>query len=307
MKRRHKNFIQLAILAALSLLVILSVFFREISWPETREDRVEISVLFREWESGIWTEVRRGMEKAAADCGAELRFLTPQEANSATEQQLLIEQELQNGADGLVVVPASPEVLENTAQIHRGVPRIAMESAPGGGSFPVVPDNPGIGKMLAEAAAEDFPGGGTALLVNPVPGSAGLWERLDAAGATLRERGISVLVCEGEQEWKERIGQADFCLLPDPALLHPMLDFCEEHQIQVPLYTAGYSKDVADGLENGQIAAAVVWSGYGEGYQAVRQAVLGKDAGPLEIPVILVRKEEMYEAENQKILFPIGN
>ncbi len=99
MKRKHKNLVQLAILAALSLVLILSAYIREISWPESEKDRTEISVIFREWESGIWTEERRGMERAAADFGAELRFLTLQESNSAEEQRLLMEQELKNGAD----------------------------------------------------------------------------------------------------------------------------------------------------------------------------------------------------------------
>lgn len=307
MKRRHKNLIQLAILAALSLFVILTAYIREISWPETEKDRKEISVIFREWESGIWTEERRGMEKAAADFGAELRFLTLQESNSAREQQLLVEQELKNGADGLILIPAGPDVLDSTAQMRRAIPRVTMESAFDENSLPVTLDNQKIGHYLAAAAMEDFLTGSVALLVNSVPGSSGVQERLNAAKEILTEAGISILQCDDRKSWESLINQADFCILPEPAFLSEILDDFEEQQRHIPLYTAGYSQKVTTGLENGQIAAAVIWSGYGEGYQAVEQAVFGEQAKLLEIPVILVRKEDMYESENQKILFPIGN
>ena len=90
MKRRHKNLIQLGILAILSLLVILSLFIRDISWPEKAERRVEISVIVRESDSSIWSEARQGMAKAAADYGVELRFLALGESNSVSEQTELI-------------------------------------------------------------------------------------------------------------------------------------------------------------------------------------------------------------------------
>lgn len=110
MKRKIGNIMQLSILAALGLSVILSIFITEISWPDDNGNRLEISVIFREWNNSSWGEIRLGMEKAASGYEAELRFLTPQQANSADQQQKLIEQEIKNGADGLVIIPAGEEI-----------------------------------------------------------------------------------------------------------------------------------------------------------------------------------------------------
>lgn len=310
MKRRHKNLIQLAILAALSLLVILSVFVREISWPERNQRRLEISVIFREWDSGTWTETRRGMEKAAADFGAELRFLTLQQADSVSEQRQLAEQELKNGADGLVLVPAADSVLEETSPKYRNIPRVTLESVVQEKGLPVTPDNQQIGKMLAEAAAEDFPEGGVALLPDSVAGNSGITQRLKAAEETLSNAGFSILRCGESDRWAELSEKADFAIVMETAAADQLLRLLDEQQQKLPVYAAGYSQDVLSGLENGTVAAAAVWSGYGMGYQAVQQAVcaiFGDSATRPEIPVVLVRREDMYEAENQKILFPIGN
>lgn len=128
MKRKIGNIMQLSILAALGLSVILSIFITEISWPDDNGNRLEISVIFREWNNSSWGEIRLGMEKAASDYEAELRFLTPQQANSADQQQKLIEQEIKNGADGLVIIPAGEEVQQYLAENKPGIPFIIMES-----------------------------------------------------------------------------------------------------------------------------------------------------------------------------------
>ncbi len=182
-----------------------------------------------------------------------------------------------------------------------------MESKAEKDGFSAAPDNRKIGEFLASAAAKDFPAGSVGLLVHSVSGSSGVCERLAAAEETLSAAGISVLHCDDPAAWERLRAQADFCILPEPAFLGEITELLSRQKDSLPLYAAGYSQKLTSGLENGQIAAAAVWSGYAEGYWAVEQAVLGKQAKPLEIPIILVRREDMYEAENQKILFPIGN
>lgn len=308
MKRKHKNLIQLGILAALSFLVILSLFIRDISWPEKAERRVEISVIVRESDSSIWSEARRGMGKAAADYGVELRFLALGESNSVSEQTELIRQEIKNGADGLVVVPAQTEALEVIAKDNPKIPIVTMESSLEGSCISVIPDNVWIGEQLAAAIEEDF-SEGHVLLVDAAPGSSGIRARLKAAEESLTEKGFTVLRC-GSDFTVETIEGVDAVIFPEPESAVHALQLLDQNGKTSSLYVAGTEERILAGLEYGVIRGVVAWSGYGVGYQAVEQAasaVLGKEISEPVVESVLVRKEEMYEIENQKILFPIDH
>ena len=309
MKRKLGNFMQLGILTALGLSVLLSIFIQEISWPSTSWERLEISIIFREWNTSAWGELRFGMEKAASDYGAELRFLTPQESNSAAEQQKLVEQEVNNGADGLVIIPASGDVQQQITENKLTIPYVIMESDGDEKTSGFTPDSETIGQLLAQAATEDFPNGATALLINPLPENTGIQKRLDPVQKYLSENGFSILTADTDN-WARLLLDADFVILPETTSAIQMMAFLEEQQLDIPLYAVGYSQETVNGLEDGTIRAAVVWNGYGEGYLAIQQIAsrLLKTTPPESEPaVILVRKEDMYEPESQKILFPIGN
>ena len=47
---------------------------------------LEISVLYRQSDASAWSVVRQGMEQAAVDLNAELRFLAPAGEQPAAEQ-----------------------------------------------------------------------------------------------------------------------------------------------------------------------------------------------------------------------------
>lgn len=312
MKRKIGNIMQLSILSALGLSVILSIFIHEISWPDDNRSRLEISVIFREWDNSAWGEIRLGMEKAASDYEAELRFLTPQQANSAQQQQKLIEQEIKNGADGLVIIPAGEEVQQYLSENKPGIPLVIMESEPGQDKniSGCTPDNTIIGNLLAEAASADFDTGSVGLLVNAYPDNTGIQKRLQSAQDKLTAAGISTLMPTSDTEWYEQLPQADFIVVPDRVTTSRILSSLDENQLDIPLYTAGYCQEIVTGLEKGSIECAVIWNGYGEGYLAIQQMadrLLKKKNDPEKLAVILVRKEDMYEPESQKILFPIGN
>lgn len=313
MKRKIGNIMQLSILAALGLSVILSIFITEISWPDDNGNRLEISVIFREWNNSSWGEIRLGMEKAASDYEAELRFLTPQQANSADQQQKLIEQEIKNGADGLVIIPAGEEVQQYLAENKPGIPFIIMESEndqTNKNTSSCTPDNAKIGALLAQAAAADYQPGSLALLVDSYPDNSGIQKRLQSACDELEKAGLSAVTPKTDAEWEKQLPEADCIIVPDGSTTSRILAMLEEDELDISLYTAGYCQEIITGLEKGIIEGAVIWNGYGEGYLAIQNIadkLLKQKTDPAELAVILVRKEDMYEPESQKILFPIGN
>lgn len=85
MKKRRSALIQLAILTALGAAVALTLLLPQMSGLHRRPQPLELSVIIREQDSSFWTNTRMGMEQAAGELGAELRFLTLATANDGRE------------------------------------------------------------------------------------------------------------------------------------------------------------------------------------------------------------------------------
>lgn len=317
MKRR--NVAQLAILLVLGLGVLFSLM--AFNPPGRREtELLEVSVIIREADSTGWSAARQGMEQAAADLGAELRFLTLSRANSVEEQRTLLEREVEGGADAVVLVPADPEALSGDVVQAAGSTKIVtMESdmARAGASACITVDNAALGRALGQAALNGVEEGGEVLLVNSAPGSAGVDLRLDEAARVLEEAGRSSSVCMASEgvdlaETLERTLRArrpDAVLAFEPAALEQAARLSQALEAPPLIYGAGATGAVASYLERGNITLIAAQNEFTAGYLAVEAAVRAARGAvlppiaPLEFSVI--RQEDMYDTDNQKLLFPM--
>ena len=210
MKKRRNDLIQLSILVVLGAAVLLSLVLPQLPGGEREVELLELSVIFREADASLWSNTRLGMEQAAGDLGAELRFLTLSRTGDSAGQAELLRREAEGGADALIVVPADPEGLgPGLAEAAAGRPVVSLESPLAGAGLVVAPDNEALGRQLAEAALADWTGG-TVLLLDTAGESAGVAARLDGAEAALTAAGVPVIffnrqpVAEDIQRW-ERI------------------------------------------------------------------------------------------------------
>lgn len=307
MKKTRRDLVQLAILVVLGGAVLLSLLLPRIMNQMRYTTPLEISVVIREEDTTLWTDARQGMEAAAGELGAELRFLTLSDTNDADQQRQLMLREQQGGADALVVVPADAQ------EMDMELPVVTMETAVEGADLAVAPDNAQLGVQLAQALLEDWTGGRVVLLDTGSAGT-GVAQRAAAALETLEQAGVPA---ELKKTALEAAGQ---CIRPlaeedevwimafEPVATELAADQKEELGMEHPLYGVGVSSQVASGLERGAIQAAAVWSDYAAGYLAVQGAVeaaRGKKPQAAELPFSVVRREDMYEPENQKLLFPV--
>ncbi|BDF72134.1 hypothetical protein CE91St41_31150 [Oscillospiraceae bacterium] len=317
MKRR--NVAQLAILLVLGLGVLFSLM--AFDQPGGREtELLEVSVIIREADSTGWSAARQGMEQAAADLGAELRFLTLSRANSVEEQRTLLEREVEGGADAVVLVPADPEALSgDVAQAAGSTKIVTMESdmARDGASACITVDNAALGRVLGQAALNGVEEGGEVLLVNSAPGSAGVDLRLDEAARVLEEAGRSSSVCMASEgvdlaqtlERTLRARRPDAVLAFEPAALEQAARLSQALERPPLIYGAGATGAVASYLERGNITLIAAQNEFTAGYLAVQAAVRAArgavlpPVAPLAFSVI--RQEDMYDTDNQKLLFPM--
>lgn len=315
MKKRRNAFIQLAILVALGLAVILSIVLPQISSGREATPPLEISVVIRESDSTWWSNSRLGMEQAAGELGAELRFLALTNTNDAQEQEVLLSREVEGGADALVIVSADPEYLSGKLKELVGQhPMVAMESPLEGAALTVIPDNEALGRELAQAVVKDWRGG-VVLLLDTGGKSTGVAARMKAAQQVLEEAGVpfqhrtsKAAVLGSVMAGLTAEAEAAQVMTFEPAATEQAAAAKESGGLTQPLYGVGMTANIAAALERDTVSAVVTWSDYAAGYLAVEGAIRAKQGVSYQtevLPFFLVRGEDMYDPDNQKLLFPV--
>lgn len=303
MKTGKSNVVQAVILAALGLAAVLSLALPQLFRVEREPPLLSLSVMLRDTDSSAWTAARQGMEQAADELGAELRFLTLTVAGDSGEQETLLLREIEDGAAALVVVPADPAALSSALDQWLVVcPAVTLESPMKGAAGTVSPDNALLGRQLAEALAEDWDGG-TVLLLDTAGSCAGIMDRLAAAETALSEAGIPAQRINALPEENCR-----WLMAFDPAATQQAAERKEAEGKSYSLYGVGAATAITAQLERGNIAAMAAWSDYAAGYLAVRRAVSaaqGEEGKVVPLPFSVLREEDIYAPENQKLLFPI--
>lgn len=316
MKHKRNTVIQLAILTVLGGAVILTMLLPRLPSQRGAAPLVEISVILRESDSSLWSSARLGMDQAAGELGAELRVFTLDRTNDGADQLEVLRRELGQQTDALVVVPADPEGLAQALPDQgTACPVLTMESPLEGAVLAATPDNAALGRALAQAVVDDG-AAGTVLLLNASPNSTGVTARaaaaqevLEAAGASARVRAVDLAA--PSDALRDLLKQPDLTavMVFEPALTEQAASLKQSLGLDVPLYGIGVTANAAGWLERGVIAAAGAWSDFAAGYLAVEGAVnlaRGADCRVEQLPFFIVRGEELYEAEYQKLLFPVG-
>ncbi len=304
-------------------LLVLCVLFTLLAYPpsqsRSRPDLLELSVIFREADTALWANARQGMEQAASDLDVEVRFLTPAASNDAAEQAQLLERETAGGAGAVLLVPADRAALEDAvAAASAKVPLVTMETdmTAAGAAAWVGTDARDLGEALGQAVLNGVAQGGTVLLVDSAPGDNAVGRRLEAARALLEAEGRRVAVCRPAGE--ESLGDAlERCLAQSPeavvafeaSALERAAAAVQGAETAPLLYGMGSTAAIAASLEQSRITAIAAQNEFAAGYLAVEAAVRAarhEAAPPVEpLDFALVRQENMYDPDNQKLLFPV--
>lgn len=320
MNRRQFN-LQLFV-PLLCLLVLLTLLATAPEDGHGNRETVEISVIWRE-DSRVWATVRDGMEQAGLDLGAELRFLAPERPNDAQEQARLLTRELEGGAQAVILDPADREIL--ALPVSTGVV-VTLETPMDQSAACVGPDAAALGQDLAAMVFNGVPAGGLALLLDSAPGDNGVRDRLESCQKALENAGRRVQICTVTPEepvtavvpeLARRTG-AGAIVAFEPSVLEEAAEAVRSlnespwprGQYPPLLYGFGSSPAIAAALEQSRVTALQAQNDFAAGYVAVETALgaIGRTGTPPPepLPVFLVRRENMYDTERQKLLFPVS-
>lgn len=310
MKRRKNSVLQLCVLGILGAAVILTLLFPYISLHFRSREPMEISAVMRDSDSKLWSGMRSGMEQAASDLGVELRFLVPSSEN-AEEQEALIRKEMERGTDGIIITPVDSSHIEKNLNFGE-VPVVSLEFPLSGSRKTISPDNEQLGRQLAESAMQEKKTDAV-LLISSYPKSQGVTQRMKAAERVLNEAGIQTWIYRGSlpsamRKMEEETGAGQIIALDSKATLMAAEEYASSAD-RPQIYGVGSSGEITANLEKGVLSAVAAWSEYAAGYMAVEYAaasIQGKgDNSEGALKVSIIKGDEIYEPENQKLLFPI--
>lgn len=294
--------------AAAAFAVLLPLFLVRTRYAsEQAGRRARIAVLTRR-EADVGTSVLfAGMEKAAEDGKLVLNYvMVPEDADAEAELKLA-RQEIEDGAQALIIEPVASEGSGKMAEelSQRAVVVLLGERADteAAGRFgSVSADNYAIGVALGreirKGAAET--GGSVALL--PAAGSRGSVEQ--------RRRGVLEALRGSDISLQEEAeGAAIVAGLEDSALTEA-LSYALTAKDRPLVYGIGNSNRNLYGLDRGDIRSMIVINEFNMGYLAVAEAKKKlssrlREMEQLRVGDTLVSRDNMYSAENQKLLFPL--
>lgn len=301
-------------------LVGLSVLFWLLAFaPGEKHHRptlLEMSVILRDGDGAVST-MRKGMEQAAKDLNVELRFLTPSEDNSAAEQVELLEREVTGAAPAILLIPSDRETLGSAVSAAAGkttLVTLETDMSAWGAAAAISADHQALGEALGTAALNGVPAGGTVLLLDSLPGDNGIRQRLEAAKTVLEREGRQVRICRwtcGSTSFGDilRIERPSAVIAFEAAALSDMAELSKGEPAFPLLYGCGSTAGIAAALEKSRVTAITAVNVFSAGYLAVEAgAKLARHenwTGVSTVGFSIVRKETMYDSDNQKLLFPV--
>ena len=312
---KKNNLIQLIILFILGAAVLFSLLLPQLPHINNAKEIIQISMILRESDNSLWSNTRLGLEQASNELDAELRFLSLSKTDDFNEQVELVKREIDGGADAIIIVPVNPDKFSKWLENQKNTcPIICIESKVENADLTISPDWKLLGSALAKAARSEW-NGDTICLIDNSGLRTGITARIDATEKALTKYNIPV----------KRLILSDNQILTNlPSLLlqnnsSTVITFkpystelaarCkEDKKLDFKLYGTGVSTYIASSMERGTINAIAAWSDYAVGYLAAQNAIsLSRDkkASFDSLPFRIIYWEDMYETENEKLLFPV--
>ena len=125
MRNINKTFILIEAVLAAAVAVLATMMIRE----NTRGDLGKVSVIVQDSDDNQWTAFKYGLRMAAEDQRIEMFVVGTEGMMTAEEQEKIISQEIDNGADAVIVQPVAGKDTEAMlARVENRVPVMLVGS-----------------------------------------------------------------------------------------------------------------------------------------------------------------------------------
>lgn len=292
---------------------------------QEEEDLQRVSVIVPDSDDSQWNSFRYGLEMAAQDTGVELVLVSTEGSMTVQEEEQVISQEIDSGADGLIVQPVwgegAVQMLEKTGE---KIPLMLTESMGNQEKTNLVvtePDQYAMGEALAEELLKDYSGSlkGKSLGILAESGSsyasglrmAGFWDGVSHTGIELRWTLLGYQEGSGPEFLKSK-PQVDFVVALDDTSMIVAGECAVGGGLQGALvYGIGNSTEAVYYLDTGRVECLVVPDRFQVGYQSLTEVVRGMNSylhkmKNGQVSHTVIRRDTLFSWENQDILFTMS-
>ena len=265
------------------------------------EKKYSVSVIVNDSNNDRWIAMREGLEQAAKDDDIQLNYVSTGVFASEDEEKALIEREVENGADGIIVqLVSSEDTYAVFEKIDSSVAVMLLETdAVSEGVYSVTaPDNLWIGEALAQTVLQDYGDSLSEKKIGILSGNQNqlsMQQRLGSVKKLLEDEPVDILITLGNAETETAVDylQAD-----------------TSYKRQFMIYGEGCSDKTVYYLDKGIIKSLVVPNEFNMGYQSVHtiaEQIKYKfsSAESTTVDSLVINRQNLYDEENQKTLFPI--
>ncbi len=316
-----KNNISLPAVASLAIILLVAVTFI-LTGRTKEEDRRHVSLIVYGEDSERWENLRQGAELVCEEKGSDISLLTMMTENDFSEQEEIIAREIADGTDALIIAASdSAEIKAYIKEIRPKVPVVFIETTgteEDGEKF-FSPDDYRMGYELGEeivanesdivtvsVISENTQRDSVALrkqgLLDAIDGKVGRvinWEKNDREKMANTRTFIQ----------KALVSQAtDVIVTFDNSTTDALVDALENLNESRKVYSIATSDKAVYNLYNNRIKALQYTNEFSMGYLAAMY-VLDRPYSEKRYPDEaidhrIVRKENMYDEDNQTLLFP---
>lgn len=324
MKSNRNVFI---LVVAVLLLVILMASTSALIMSGVRDDPVRISVVVDDSGSARWASFLAGLEQAAKDNSVKLNIVPTGKNYTLNQQRMAINEEIADGADGIVLQIASSRGTEEMISDIGGKAVLLLVDTSAdmdvdveGKSACIDADNLAIGRALANEVRIAFGNDLAGHRIGIVAGNQKqncLIERMEGFNENIASSGASVIWTDysindvsTKIEIRQSQDKADILVALDNAGLEAVCEYVMRVGENPDIFGEGTSIKNVSYLDDGLINSMVVPNEYYMGYQSVVAITrrLENRLTPMEdqhISYRVINRENLFDESNQRVLFPV--
>ena len=319
---RTEKFWLASVIAAL-LAVVALVGWQILNLGRT-EEAPQVSVIVDNSSLDRWTNFKEGLKQGSKDYNIRVNIVSTSDITSMNNEKDIIEKEISNGAQALVIeLFNSYNQSSYLEEINNDTPivLVATDSSPEDVFYSVTPDNSEIGKMLAEELLKDLDG--RSAKVGILAGNQeqlSMFQRLSGFRKAIEGSDIEIAWqisghndsgAIAQMTEYQRENHAQYIIAFDNPETETAIDYYNVFNgyFEGVIYGVGCSEKAAYYIDNGLIAKLVVPDEFDMGYKcalsaAKRLSYISESAKQTEISCRVIEAENLYEPENQTLIFP---
>lgn len=326
MYKRH--YLQVLAVLAICFAVLLLLFVYGSSRAQRTPERIEIILKARQNPPDFWRVVEQGIMVAAEEFGIQCNVTAPTSERDVDTQIRLMEEAIARKPDAIILAAGDYDRLVPVCKeaVGKGVALVTLDSDVNyeGRKCFVATDNYEIGKKLAALVDEAVgPGGKFGVMAHvkttttAVERRDGLLENVGGADGRL----VALDYCEGSEEISQERAEKMLREYPE---IECMVGLNESSSLgvtyaiqelgkegEISMIACDSSQKQIEFMEHGIIQAFVVQNPFNMGYLSVQSTVklLRGEQVPAVVHTdsVVIRKEDLYKKENQKLIFPFSN